>query len=138
MTRFLSGVITAFAAMLAVAGCGSAHEPYDDPIGNASLLILLDPVLGRATVRNAGESKFVNCMIGVDKPSERGGTGVANPSDGTVNHTALTDAGILGGNWLDVNTTGMAVLRPGESIDIPLSTFQAYRDGSLLSGPSVP
>ena len=137
MTKLLSRAIAVLAVVLTGAGCDSKREPYDDAIGNATLIILLDPVARHVTVRNTGESKFVNCGVGVDKPSERGGVGVATPSGGE-NHTALMDAVVFGGNWLEVNTTGMAVLRPGESMDIPLSTFGAYRDGSLFGGPSSP
>ncbi len=124
--------------LVSASGCGSKAEPVDYHVGNARLMILLDPVAQRLTVHNAGESKFVNCMVGVDKPSERGGVGVANPPEDMMNHTALMDSVMIGGDWLEVNTTEMAVFRPGERLDIPLSTFGGYRDGSLFSGPATP
>ncbi len=93
MERFLSGVMAVVALVPTAAGCDSKPKPFNDAIGSASLIILLDPVSRRVTVRNTGESKLVNCMVGVDKPSARGGIGVANPPDGTTeNHTALADS----------------------------------------------
>jgi hypothetical protein len=112
--------------------------PHTDAIGRARLVISLNVVERRVTVANTSASMFVNCMVGVDKASEQGGIGVPDPPEGTMNHTALMDSVVFGGDWLEVNTTGIAALHHGEHIDFPLATFRAYRDGTLFSGASAP
>jgi hypothetical protein len=82
---------------------------------------MLDVASGRLTVRNTGDSNLADCTVGITKP------------DAPLDFTPLGQ-----GNWLDKNQVTIAVLHPGESIEIPLSTFLAYRDRSIFSGQHAP
>ena len=100
MKRFLSGVIAVVALLVSSsAGCGSKT----DTLGNAALL-LLDATTHHLTLRNTGDTDLVDCSVIV-----------------TYGQSETVDRP-------DRNEVKVAVLHHAESIDIPLSTFQAYRD----------
>jgi hypothetical protein len=97
------------AAVLTLLGCG--FNGHNAEPGKAAL-IMLDREAHRLTVRNTGDTDLVDCEVSIAP--------LPLVFDGS-----------------DPNVIKIAVLHTAESIDIPLSTFPAYRDGSIFRHAQV-
>lgn len=72
------------------------------------------------TVRNTGETSLRNCRVTInngDFSQEQRAREQGNPEDRTVT---------------------VSILHPAESVEVPLSTFADYRNGSIFHGELAP
>jgi hypothetical protein len=121
---------------------GGESKVSSQPTENLPVLVF-NSARDSLTLKNKGDTKLTDCQVGVDRPSNRGGPSCrdCNPDTdlpGRINHTMLADSVMIGGDWLEANTTMIETLRPNDSIDVALSTFRAYRDRSLFAVGSEP
>lgn len=98
--------VVVLTVVLVFAGCG--FNANDGEPGKAAL-IMLNSESHQLTVRNTGDTDLVDCEVRI-----------------------LSASSPIEFDRPDPNVVKIAVLQRAESIDIPLSTFPAYRDRSIF------
>ena len=106
--------------LLVVSGASCGRSKRELPEQSKAALIMLDTTLSRVTVRNTGDSNLADCKVAINSSIR------------------LPDATPMSREWYEQNEVTIAVLHPRENIDIPLSTFAAYRDRSIFAGQYLP